>query len=506
MLGLLHAGPQWEHVASTVLTKYVSNTLILMVSVTALSIVLAVPAAWCVSAFDFPGRRLFDWALILPLAIPTYVAAFVYYQVNESAIPLLIEIRKAWGVDAFLAAESIIRYSILSIALAAVLYPYLYLSARASFSQQRSQLIEAAQSLGRRPWSVFFTVALPLARPAIAAGTSLIVMEVVNDYGAVHFFGVPTLTEGIFRTWFGLGDRDSALRIASFVMLAVFAILLLEQFQRGRARFADPANRSRRMPPRQLTGWRAFAAIFTCSVPLAVGFLFPLLQLSAWALQSWQSVLQSEFLGHLFNSVLLAAITAAALTIIALLFAYTRKLHSAKWLRSLLRMTAFGYAAPGAVVAVGVLVTLGTTDQLLSKYSSVVLSGSLIAISFAYIVRFLTVSLQPVRAGVNQICGSLDEASRMLGHGKFYTLRRINLPLLKGTLWAAFTLVFVDILKELPLTIILRPANFETMATTAFSLAKEGRINECAVPSLILLLAGGVGLAIINRLLRPIRK
>ncbi len=477
-----------------------------MASVTTLAILLAVPAAWCVSAFEFPGRRFFDWALVLPLAIPTYVAAFVYYQANESAIPLLIEIRKACGIDAFLAAESLIRYTILSLALAAVLYPYLYLSARASFSQQRSQLIEAAQSLGRNPWSVFLTIALPLARPALAAGTSLVVMEVINDYGAVHFFGVPTLTEGIFRTWFGLGDRDSALRIASFVMLAVFAILLLEQFQRGRARFADPSNRSRPMQPRILRGRQAAAAVLACALPLVLGFLFPLVQLSIWALQAWQDVLQSDFLSHLLNSALLAAATAAVLTAIALLFAYTRKLHPVKWLRSLMRMTALGYAAPGAVVAVGILVTLGAADRFLSNHTSIVLSGSLIAISFAYLVRFLTVSLQPVRAGMNQICGSLDEASRMLGHGKFYTLRRINLPLLHGTLWAAFTLVFVDILKELPLTIILRPADFETMATTAFSLAKEGRIHECAVPSLVLLLAGGIGLAIINRLLRPIRQ
>jgi len=511
VVGLSDAGPKWDHIASTVLGSYIGNTVVLIATVSVLSLLLAIPPAWLVSAFEFPGRRVFEWALVMPLAIPTYVAAFVYYQVPEAAIPLLIEIRSGLGIDAFLAAEKVLRYGLLSLILAGVLYPYLYLSARASFSQQRRQVIEAAQSLGRGSASVFFTVALPLARPALVAGLSLIVMEVVNDYGAVHLFGVPTLTEGIFRTWFGLGDRSSALRLAGIVMAAILIGLLLEQAQRGRARFAESSINATPLAPRQLGPLASAWAIAACLVPLTLGFLFPAWQLLVWSSATWKEVFRSEFGAHLGNSLLLALVTSAGLTGIAVLFSYAGKLHRVRWLVGTSRLAALGYAAPGAVVAVGVMVAFGFLDDMAASLAErtglprFFFSGTIHAIGFAYMVRFLAVSFQPVRAGMDRICGTLDEASRVLGRPPLATLIRVNLPLMRGTLLAAMMLVFVDILKELPLTMILRPANFETLATTAFGLAKEGRIQECAVPSLCIVAAGGIGLAVLNRFLRQSR-
>ncbi|MEM9158945.1 MAG: iron ABC transporter permease [Verrucomicrobiota bacterium] len=507
-IGLGDTGPKWEHLKSTVLFGYVSNTIILSLSVVILATLFAVPSAWLVTAYEFPGRGLFSWALALPLAIPTYVAAFVYYQFPEAAIPLLVYIRSAWGIDAFQTAETLLRYGLLATFMAAVLYPYIYLSARASFSQQRRQVIEAAQTLGRSPRSVFLSIALPLSRPALAAGIGLVVMEVINDYGAVHFFGVPTLTEGIFRTWFGLADRSSALRLAGFIMVVVFAILLLEKTTRGRARFAEPSNSALPIRRRRLKGLPALASSMTCLIPLTLGFLFPAAQLLIWTSQTFSRVFRADFIHHLLNSLLLAFATALVLTALSLLIAYTVKLRPGKWLRGIVGISALGYSIPGAVVAVGVMVSLGNVDRLNASWlktedgPKLLLSGTLTAIGFAYIVRFLAVSLQPLQSGLRRVCGSLDEASRTLGVGPAKTLCKINIPLLKGTLIAAFTLVFVDILKELPLTMILRPANFETMATTAFSLAKEGRIRECAVPSFIILITGAIGLGLINRFLK----
>tara|TARA_Y100000588_G_C14277234_1_gene934984 strand:+ start:4845 stop:6473 length:1629 start_codon:yes stop_codon:yes gene_type:complete len=509
LVGLADVGPKWDHVKSTVLASYVFNTFILAVAVTFLATLFAVPAAWFVSAYEFPGRRIFVWTLVLPLAIPTYVAAFVYYQFTEAAIPLLIHIRSSWGIAAFQISELFLRFGLLVLLMASVLYPYIYLSARASFSQQRKRLIEAAQSLGHGPWSVFFTVALPLARPVLVAGASLVVMEVINDYGAVHFFGVPTLTEGIFRTWFALGDRASALRLAGFIMLAVFLVLLLEQNLRGRARYADPSSRLSVSPLQRLRGIHAFLATSICFIPLSLGLLFPTGQLLIWASKNWAKVFKADFAGHLINSMLLALVTAGVLTSLALLLSYAAKLHPVKWLRTVNGLASLGYAAPGAVVAVGVMTTVGSFDRFINslldptQFPVFVLSGTILVIGFAYCVRFLAVSLQPVRGGLSRICGTLDEASFSLGRGPGETLWRINIPLLSGTLLVAFMLVFIDILKELPLTMILRPANFETMATAAFSLAKEGRIYECAVPSIILLFAGGFGLIAIKRFLLP---
>ena len=503
LLGSFETGPKWGHLQETVLFLYLGNTAVLCVVVTVLAALLAIPAAWVVTMYRFPGCKLFSWLLVLPLAIPTYVAAFVYYEIPEASIPLLIEIRKAWGVDAFLRAESLIRYGTVSLLMASVLYPYIYLTARASFSQQGRMLIDASRSLGRGASATFFKVALPLARPALVAGASLVVMEVVNDYGAVHLFGIPTLTEGIFRTWFGLEDRASALRLAGLAVLVIVALLYLETLQRGRARFSDSkaASRAERI---SLSRGKASVAMSVCLVPLLLGLIFPVYQLVRWAMITWSEVFRGEFIGHLINSTALALITAGTLTFMALFLAYAKRLHAFRWLRSIVRVASLGYAVPGAVIAIGVMVSPGGFDRAVSAVNgSFFLSGTLVAIGFAYCVRFMAVSLNPVQSGMIRLCGSHVDASFSLGRGRTATLFSLVIPLLRSPMGAAFILVFVDILKELPLTMILRPANFETMATTAFSLASEGRIQACAVPSIILVGTCALGLACIHRLWTP---
>lgn len=499
LFGIGSTGPKWEHLTETVLSTYINNTLILVVTVSLLSILFAVVPAWLVSTCEFPGRRMFEWLLVMPLAIPTYVAAFVYFQLTEAAIPLLVDIRMNHGVDAFIRAEVILRYGILSILLAGVLSPYLFLTVRTSFSMQRTALIEASRMLGKSITGTFFKVALPLARPAIVAGLSLIIMEVVNDYGAVNFFGVPTLTEGIFRTWFDLQDRASAVRVAGLTMGAILLVLIFERTQRGKARFSESEAYSSPLTRQRLSPLPALGAIFACLLPLAIGLIFPVYQLSKWAWMTWKNVLKPEFLEQLSRSLLLSILAAFLLTAIALVFAYSVKLHPTKWLRLSNRISTIGYATPGAVIAIGVMVTFGKVDHWMGK---AVLSGTLFTIGFAYLVRFIAVAYQPVGAGLARVSDQMDESSRILGKSPLFTLGKIHIPLLKGTLLGAAMLVFIDILKELPLTMILRPADFNTLSTTAFGLAKEGRIHECAVPSLIIVGAGAMGLTILNRYLR----
>jgi len=491
---------EWSHIAETVLPGYLWNTLVLVVFVSLVSLLFGVFPAWLVSAYDFPARRILGWALILPLSIPTYAAAFVFYQGPEAAIPLLIRIRTAYGPDAFFAAERILRYGLLVVMMAAVLYPYIYLACRATFTMQSRSMIEAARCLGRSPGRVFFGTALPLARPAIVAGTALVVMEVINDYGAVHFFGVPTLTEGIFRTWFGMGDRVSALRLASIVMLAVGVLLVLEHALRGRARYVEAEVSAIPLARRRLRGWRAWTSTSICLFPVAVGFLFPVWRLGTWAWADYRSTegITFEVGLPLLRGLGLAGATALFVTLLAAIFVYAVRLRESRLRRLMERGAGLGYATPGAVIAVGVLVVFGALDRS-GPAALPLFSGTLLAIGFAYLVRFFAIPLQFSRAGMDRLGRPLEEASRILGKSPLATFVKIDLPVLRGPLLAAAMLLFVDILKELPLTLILRPANFETLATTAYGFAVEARLQACAVPAMMMIAASAAGLLVMNR-------
>lgn len=494
---------EWAHLAETVLGGYLTNTLLLVVTVSSLVVAMAVMPAWLVTTCEFPGRKILSWALILPLAIPTYVAAFVFYQGPEAAIPLLIWIRVNVSVDAFIAAEVIIRYGLLILMLAAVLYPYVYLACCSTFSQQSRAMIEAARCLGDTPRRAFFGVALPMARPAIVAGVALVIMEVINDYGAVHFFGVPTLTEGIFRTWFGMGDKVAALRLAGIMMLVVAALLVAEQSLRGRARYVEADASGIPMARQALRGHRRWFAFLICLFPVVIGFIFPVARLGHWAVLHLSSDSETFFPVSLAlgRGLALAIATALIVTLLAALFMYAVRLREGRIRRCLGRTAGLGYAMPGAVIAVGVLVVFGALDRWNLPLLPL-LSGTLFVIGFAYMVRFFAIPLQFARAGMERIGKPLEEASRVLGHPPLKTFLRIDLPLLRAPLIAAAMLLFVDILKELPLTLILRPANFETLATTAYSLASEARLQACAVPSLLIIFVGAIGLLIMNRWLQ----
>ena len=494
--------PAWESVAGNLLGDYIAMTVGLVVLVVAIALPLGVLPAWLVSTCDFPGRRLLSWMLVLPLALPTYVAAFVFYRLPEAAIPWLVRVRTAYGADAFLTAECALRFGLLALMLAAVLYPYLYLAARSAFSRQCRSQIESARLLGDGIAGAFFRVALPAARPALVAGGAFVAMEVANDYGAVHFFGIPTLSAGIFRTWFGSGDLVAALRLAALMMGTMLVLLALERLLRGRARYLAESQGSP-LTPRRLPPGKGILALIVCLVPLSIGFFYPVGCLAYWA---WLHVAAEGFALpsglRLFPALGLAAVTTGVATLCAAMVAYAVRLRATLSRRSASGLLALGYAIPGAVVAVGVLSVTGFIDRLHLPWLPM-LGGTLSALGFAYAARYFAIPLKLAEAGLDRIGRPLEEASRVLGAPPGRTFLAISLPLLRGPLVAAAILLFVDLLKELPLTLILRPAGFETLATTAFSLASEARLQACAVPSLLVIAAGVVPLFLLEKRLSP---
>lgn len=494
--------PAWESLVGNLLGHYIATTVGLVVLVVALALPLGVLPAWLVSTCDFPGRRLLSWMLVLPLALPTYVAAFVFYRLPESAIPALVRIRTEHGADAFLAAEFGLRFGLLALMLAAVLYPYLYLAARSAFSRQCRSQIESARLLGDGIAGAFFRVALPAARPALVAGGAFVAMEVANDYGAVHFFGVTTLSAGIFRTWFGSGDLVAALRLAALMMGTMLVLLALERLLRGRAR-ALPDSQGTPLARRRLPMGKGLLALSVCLVPLGIGFLYPIGCLAHWAwlhLSAEGFALPAEL--RMIPALGLAAVTTGVATLSAAIVAYAVRLRATLPRRSASGLLALGYAIPGAVVAVGVLSVTGFIDRLHLPWLPM-LGGTLSVLGFAYAARYFAIPLKLAEAGLDRIGRPLEEASRVLGAPPGRTFFAISLPLLRGPLVAAAILLFVDLLKELPLTLILRPAGFETLATTAFSLASEARLQACAVPSLLVIAAGVVPLFLLEKRLSP---
>lgn len=502
------AGESWDHVARTLLPRYVRNTVLLVVASGALALVTGVGTAWLVTACEFPGRRLFRWALVLPLAVPAYMAAYTYAAMLDVTGPVQRLVRAVVpGLsDAFL-YWNVMRIEVVAVIFGLVLFPYVYLPTRALFERQSGPLVEAARTLGRNPWAVFLRVAVPLARPAIAGGVALVAMEVFNDYGAVAYFGVSTFTTGIFRAWFSLGDVDTAIRLSALLMLGVFTVLLAERWQRRNRRYTPPGASGQLMGRYRLRGARAAAAVVACALPLLFGFLIPVTQLGFWTWRTFGSVVDPQFLRLTLNSFGLAAAAGVLCLVVAVVLLFALRLDRTFLTTAAARLSILGYSIPGAVIAVGVLVAVLAlerwADGLFGLAPGTLVSGTVLALLFAYVVRFMAVAYLPVEAGFARIGEQLDAASRTLGVGPARTLLRIDLPLLRGSLLAALTLVIIDVLKELPLTLILRPFNFDTLATQAFQLATDEQVAQSAPAALLVIVTASIVVVILDRAFDP---
>ncbi|MEX2352970.1 MAG: iron ABC transporter permease [Gammaproteobacteria bacterium] len=500
----------WQHLYDTVLIDYISNSLLLMAGVGVCVLVLGVTSAWLITMYRFPGRTFFKWALLLPLAMPAYIIAYTYTGLLEVSGPVQGWLRESfnwqYGDYWFPAVRSLGGAVAM---LSFVLYPYVYLLSRAAFIEQSVCVLEVSRTLGCGSNRVFFRVGLPLARPAIFAGLSLVLMETLADYGTVQYFGVSTFTTGIFRTWFGLGSSTAAAQLAAVLMTFILLLLIMENWSRKQARYHHTSTKYSELPWIKLAGWKMIAAAVFCAIPVLLGFVVPAMQLLVWASQTWGQVIGPEFFRLVINSLQLALIASGLAVGLALFINYGKRMRPDFLNRTAVRILSAGYAIPGTVIAVGVLIPFAwldnSIDTLTRNYfdfsTGLLLSGTLVALVFAYMVRFLAVSLNAVESGLAKIRPSMEEAGRSMGYRPGQVLRKVHMPMMKGSILTAALLVFVDVLKELPATLILRPFNFNTLAIRTYELANDERLAEAASPALMIVIAGILPVIYLSRTL-----
>jgi iron(III) transport system permease protein len=500
-------GDAWRHLAATVLPDYVVNTALLLALVACGVISIGVLAAWLIASYRFPGATVLEWALMLPLAMPAYVMAYAYTDWLEFAGPVQGTLRALTGWQAreywFPEIRSVGGAAFV---LSLGLYPYVYLIARTAFRDLSRSAIESGRLAGLTAWGSFWRVGLPLARPALAAGTALALMETLADFGTVSYFALEVFTTGIFKAWMSMGDTTAAAQLSSCLLGFVLLVLALERASRGRAAFHNAAP-GKHSPPQRLRGARAALASLACAAPVLLGFVLPVAILAQLAFTDPGARWGARLLALVGNSFAISGVTAVIAVLLALTMAYAARISKSGAAAAANRIAALGYAMPGAVIAIGVLVPMGRFDNWLAALLEdatgvkvgLLVTGTLAALVYACLVRFLAVALQTIEAGLARVTPSMEDAARSLGASPARTLFRVHAPLVAPSLASAALLVFVDVMKELPATFALRPFNFDTLAIEAYHLAQDERLAEAAVPSLVIVLVGLVPLLVLSR-------
>jgi iron(III) transport system permease protein len=491
----------WPHLWDTVLLSYIANTLGLMFGVAAGTLLIGVSTAWLVTRYEFPGRSIFNWALLLPFAVPAYVIAYIYTDLLEFAGPVQSAVRATFGWT--LANEywfpSIRTLPGAITMMVLVLYPYVYLLARAAFLEQSASVVEAARALGGTPWSRFYRISLPMARPAIAVGLAMALMETLNDFGTVDYFAVRTLTSGLYDVWLGMNNLGGGAQIASLILVFVMMLIGLEKVsRRHREHYQPTSSRFRKVSRRKLKGKDAFVASALCFLPVCLGFLIPAWVLLNYSIQYFEQSFTQDFRQIALNSMSLSAAAAFAAVSVGILLSYSQRLRPTRLLKTSVNISSLGYAVPGAVLAIGVIIPFAAIDNTLDAFmreqfdisTGLLLSGTVFALIFAYTVRFLAVAYGSVDASMKKISPHMDDAARSLGHSSLGILSKIHLPLMKSGVLTAALVVFVDCMKELPATLVLRPFNFDTLATHVYQFASDELIGEAALGSLLIVLVG----------------
>ncbi|MEL7369283.1 MAG: iron ABC transporter permease [Myxococcota bacterium] len=508
LLSLLESdAKEWTHIQQVLLPEYLKNTFLLMVQVAAYTTVIGVGTAWLTVATSFPGRRWLTWALTLPLATPAYITAYVYTDLLEYSGPVQTGLRDGLGLD----LDALGLFEIRSLPGAAFviglsLYPYVYLLARVAFLQRSARLFDAARTLGASPWRAFFRIALPAAWASIAGGLSLVLMETLADFGVVEYFGIPTFSTGIFRTWFASGERIAAMKLAAVMFIVVIVLVAIEKQSR---RSGSPSSLSTEgsFKPAALRGWRALVAAAACLLPVVLGALIPLLVLLRLAITEGDPMLGPAFLEFMKNSVWVALLASLISVLVALVLTYAQHL-AAHWTTSTaVQISTLGYALPGTMLAVGLLQPLSLLDHRLALFfdtqlnwrPGLILTGTLVVLIYAYVTRFLTVAYNATSSSMDRIPQTYLQAARSLGAGPMTVIRRIQLPLMRRAIMTAALVVFVDTIKELPATLLLRPFNFETLATRVYRLAGDERLAEASTAALTIVLLGLIPVLLLNR-------
>ncbi len=496
------------------LPRLIWTTVQLCVGAGSIALVIGTLMAWLVTLYRFPGRRFLKWMALLPLALPGYIISFVYVDVLTYAGPLQQRLRDWFGWSK---PDDYWFFEIRStggamVVMALALYPYVYLAGRAAFMRQPMNQLHVARTLGRGPFRAFVEIALPQARAALFIGTLLVVMECINDIGAATFFGIGTLTTAVYGTWLDQGDLAGAAQLASLLILFMALLVYLETV--AKARTLRDAKNTGVLVRDRLRGWRGALATLLMTVPIVLGFVVPVLLLLQHGVRRWDEVLTSDNALAIWHSVLLAGLACVFTLLLALALGHLQRKHPRFGLKGAVRMASLGYALPGTVLGIGVLVPFGQFDQWLNRVLTawtgggpgLVLSGGIFALVFAYTTRFLIIAVGQVEDGMAKIPTNMDDVARTLGRGTGYIFRSIHIPLLRPSIVAAMLLVFVDAMKELPATLILRPFDFDTLATRVFTLASLGQYESAAIPALLIVLAGLVPVVVLSRSLRGVSR
>lgn len=499
------------HLFDTILIEAVLNTVLMLALVGAGVVLIGVGAAWLVTAFAFRGSRTLEWLLLLPLAMPAYIIGYAYTDALAFAGPVQSALRAAFGWSRadywFPDVHSLWGVSLM---LTLVLYPYVYMLARSAFIEQSACIIDASRTLGGGLGESFGRIALPLARPAIAAGTALALMEALADFGTVQYFGVQTFTTLIYRTWFGMGDRIAAAQLSVGLLCFVLVLVLLERRSRGDRRFSRTSRRERILAAKQLAGWRAAAAFGACLLPVLLGFAIPVAILLRLHAEGGDPFLGPRFLTFAGNSILVASLASLLIVAVGALMAYALRVSPSNLAHGAVRFATLGYAIPGTVIAVGVLLPLGLFDNAFDAMmratfgvsTGLLLSGTLVALLFAYLVRFLAIATGGIEAGYARIGMNIDHAARSLGATQGAVAHRIHAPMLRRSLLTAALVVFVDVMKELPATLIVRPFNFDTLAVRVYNLAADERLAQSSTAALTIVAIGIVPVLLLTRATR----
>ncbi len=498
----------WQHIKDYLLLDILKNTGIILFFTGLATTIIGTSLAWLITAYKFPLRGFFKWGLILPLAIPPFIGAYTYHGIVNYTGIIQSTLRNSFDITVNQKYFNIMSIEGTIFIFTLFLYPYVFVITKSFFENQSSAIVENARLLGASSFEVFFRVILPISRAAIIGGVMIVLLEVINDYGVVKYFGIQTFITAIFQTWFAMGDIDSAFKLAGTLMIVVIFIIVFEKIARGRKRYSYSNSKVKPIQPQQLTGKKAWLAFGYCSLIFGFGFLIPFLQLVRWMIMTYERILSAEFFTLVKNSFMVAAIAAACIVIIALIIANYSRIHKGLVPKVISKVTVIGYSIPGAVIAVGVITVFLALDDyiytIFARFGSdptFILRTSLIMLVSAYVIRFLAVGYNSIEAGFEKVGNSFTEASRTLGSSTYSTFFRVDIPMIKGAIFGGFILVFVDILKELPLTMLLQPFNFQTLATRAFRYANDEMISEAASASLLIILISGISIFIFHKLL-----
>lgn len=497
----------WFHLYNYVLSEYIINSIFLILGVSFFVVLIGVLSSWLVTNYDFFGKSFFEWALILPLAVPPYILAYTFTEIFDtygSANNLLNSIFLFDEKKVFFPSVRNIYGAIAVFSF--TLYPYVYLVSRMAFVNQSISIIEAGRILGLSRVGAFFKLSIPLIRPAIFAGLALVIMETLSDFGAVEHFAIATFTTGIFRTWYGMYDLNTAMQLASLLLIFVTIFLVFERLSRKKAAFVSSNSLYKKHKVMKLKGSYSFFAMLFCLIPVFIGFILPIIELINWTINYKLDFFNRDFLKSAFNSLLLALIAAFLCTMIAFLINFTARYQGNKLLSFLSSTLMLGYAVPGLILAIGITQLLTIIDNSFNLFTiDIVLTGSLIGLIIAYIIKSYALSNSTIESGFQRISNSLDDISKTLNISGIKLMYKIHFPLLRTGLLTSILLVGSEVIKELPATLILRPFNFETLAVSAYNYASEERMYEAAAPSIAIVIVGLLPIIILSRMIKNSR-